>query len=164
MGGAAHQILNRSDLLEMLAIILGIPLLIFGIYQIVRGTLLIIRCSKSNSWPEVSAVITESRVEVEHNSEADVYCPVVKYYYVVNGNRYFGNNLRVSGQVRCMSEKGARALLQRYTLGEHVIAYLSPDFPPRAYLEIGFGARPFWIIVFGLFVAIFAILLLLYQS
>ena len=161
MGGAAHQILNRSDLLEMLAIVLVIPLLIFGIYLIGRGTYLIIRYSKSNSWQEVSAVITESRVEVEHGSEADIYCPVVKYHYVVNGNRYFGNSLRVSGEVRCMSEKGARALLQRYIPGEHVTAYLSPDYPPRAYLEVGLCAMPVWIIFCGLVAVIIAIACLL---
>jgi hypothetical protein len=162
LGGATHQILNHSDLLEMLAIILSIPLLIFGIYQIVQGTLLIIRCSKSTSWPEVSVVITESRVEVEHGSEANVYYPVVKYHYVVNGNRYFSNSLRVSGKVRCKSEKGARALLKRYIPGERVIAYLSPDYRrPRAFLEVGLCAMPFWIISCGLVAVIIAIVCLL---
>ena len=108
---------------------------------------------RSRSWPTTRCTILQARIasRTETGSEGDthtVYEPRVRYAYEIGGRRYEGDRIRF-GAFR-ESEKGARAILDRYPVGASVEVRYDPSDPSVAALETrtaGIGIQVFGVVV-----------------
>lgn len=109
-------------------------LLFFGIAFVGMGAFATYEQHRAASFLPVSGVVTESRVEVEVDSDGWSYFPLVTFRYEVEDFVYEAGKLRL---VRIsLGESDAERRAARYPIGAKVQAFYDPADPGTAVLEI----------------------------
>ncbi len=99
------------------------------------------------SYEPVEALITESAVSHSSSSDGTTYSADVQYEYDFGGIRYIGD--RYSFMVMATSERRfAERICKRYPKGQTVTAYVDPEEPSEATLEINAESFPAAILLF----------------
>jgi hypothetical protein len=123
----------------------------YGIWRSRRQT------ASGKAWPFVPGEVIESAVE-RHGISGDQYSAVVRYRYRVGSKDYEGDRIRIGGH-RILTQAGAQARANKYSIGRRVRVYYDPQRPAHAVLEPGKSANMAPMIAFLLvFLAIEAVL------
>lgn len=106
-----------------------IPVLLLSAFLLIWPTLLFldfIEAQKSEDWPSVAGVITSSRVRnMCHSSRSNSYYRAdVRYYFIVNGITYYGNQIGFGDG--CVNENEANARIAPYPVGTAITVYVNP--------------------------------------
>lgn len=89
----------------------------------------------STKWPRVEGKILASSVELVDGEYAS-YAPKIEYHYVVDGQIYRSNKLRVSFWSSSFKAR-ARRIADAYRPGDPVAVFYDPAKPSRAVLQPG---------------------------
>ena len=110
----------------------GVVLLVFGVYTRVQSL-------RSRSWPTVTGVITESRVQSTRDRDGQwSHKARIRYRYAVNGKFYDGDTISYAKGLF----EGASVQVSRYAQGSPVGVYYDPKDPTSAVLDPGTGPTP----------------------
>ena len=102
----------------------------------------------------VSATVLSTDVEYVRSSgtsHTSTYRPVVRYEYLVAGERHVGN--RVTPLHESRSSRWATDLARRFTPGQSIVAYVSPTDPDDAFLVRTRSWLP-WVFIVGPFLMV----------
>ncbi len=110
---------------------LGIGLLLLGLHQ--RRKLM-----ASMNWPQTMGTVTKAAISVTEGGDAEdgytiSYSPEVQYYYVVNGQAFYGTCIAHVGRSYA-NQAQAQAALARYPVNSPVAVYFDPMKPSDAVL------------------------------
>lgn len=96
-----------------------------------------------SSWPTVKATILSSEVEATSTSDGTSYSAKVRYAYEVDGRPHEGDRVRL-GTPMSFGSGHAERVVDRFPAGAEVRAWVDPDDPTRAALDVeGMAAAPF---------------------
>ncbi|MEO7116844.1 MAG: DUF3592 domain-containing protein [Caldimonas sp.] len=105
----------------------------------------VIRASKSKSWPTVEATVVDSRVKGGGNTHA----PLIEYSYVIDGQRYTSRR-RSIGPAISVSGGWAAKIVAAAPKGSTIVASVDPRDPACAVLVPGIaGAHLLMLAVFA---------------
>ncbi len=125
-------------------------------------------CLKSEAmkkWPSGSGKITSSFVDSYYEGsmtqraglEAKTkYSPKVEYDYEFQGKSYKGKRVALHSQGSRLDE--ANRVTERYPVGAEVKVYVNPARPEEAYLQLGEGGGGWFLVWFGVFFIVLALL------
>lgn len=88
-----------------------------------------------SSWPTRSATIVSSRVVTSSTSDGTSYSAEVRYTYDVEGRTYEGDRVRL-GTPMSFGDDHAERVVDRFPAGAEVRAWVDPDDPTRAALDV----------------------------
>ena len=145
----------------LVAFLLGskawVPLVILGIALCAIGARRIIDARSAHNWPQVPAVVLESKVK--QHIEPEKYSPLVYFYpevmlkYQADSNKYETSTYGlVKGDYRSLEKADAEEIAARYRSGEVVQVYVSPSNPARSVLipgMSGYHSSSSWALVVG---------------
>jgi hypothetical protein len=110
----------------------GVVLLVFGVYTRVQSL-------RSRSWPVVTGVITESRLDSRRNRDGQwSHTARIHYRYDVNGKTYNSDTISYAKGLF----DGASVQVSRYPQGSAVGVHYDPKDPRSAVLDPGTGPTP----------------------
>lgn len=128
---------------------LGIIVCVAGGCVLWFGGKEVVLAGRSNSWPSVAGKVTELRVNHSTHTNRglkirghrrtythDMYTPVVKYSYTVNGAQYNGDTIAF-GMGSYGDKKGADAVVDKYTTSNELNVYYDPGNPGTSVLQRG---------------------------
>jgi hypothetical protein len=102
------------------------------------------RLAASTHWPTVPGIVLESAVATTSNGHRQLYRPVVRYRYEVDGQRYEGSRIGWGALAGFRKFTRARRLLDGYRPGGTIAVYHDPQRPSLAVLQpdAAAGLRP----------------------
>lgn len=106
---------------------------------------------KARDWPTTSGQVLSSDVAQVSMGKDTMLTPAVAYSYVVNGQSYQGDAIRVGQPPLFNTPSKAQALAAKYPAGSAVTVHYDPASPGAAVLDlaIGEGWTPLMIYAFG---------------
>ncbi len=120
---------------------------IVGVFDGLIASQLIKTSVAATSYEPVQATITESEVSYNNSGDGTTYSADIRYEYDFGGIRYLGD--RYSFMVISTSERRfADRICSRYPVGETVTAYVDPEEPSEATLEVNADSFPAAILLF----------------
>src|SRR5262245_42495221 len=121
-----------------LAVALMAPMLFFMARRSMQ------RINDSRLWPTVPGTVIESTVAAASNGKRQLYSPVLRYRYEVDGQRYEGRRIGWGAATGFRKFTRARRLLDGYRPGSPVAVYHDPRRPSLAVLkpDAAAGLRP----------------------
>jgi hypothetical protein len=113
-----------------------------GLGLVVRAALR--RASESEAWPQVDGLVLESAVATVRDGGRQMYRPVIRYRYEVDGERYEGNRIKRAALEEFRKYSRARAMLDQYRSGSQIAVHYDPERPGVAVLQpsAADGLRP----------------------
>jgi hypothetical protein len=110
---------------------------IVGIVCLAIGGYLAYKSARSSSWPSTDGILKTVATVSSWNSNLSTtyYSPEVTYDYMVNGQLFTGNKLRIIELGR--SDSAARERIKEYKVGEKVKVFYSPTDFTNSVLEPG---------------------------
>jgi hypothetical protein len=148
----------------LVAFILGskawILLVVLGISFCIIGARRIIDARSAPNWPQVPAVVLESKIK--QHIEPEKYSPLVYFYpevklkYKAGSNEYETSTYGlVQGDYQSLEKTDVEKIATRYRSGEVVQVYVSPSNPARAVLipsMSDYHSSSSWALVVGGFI------------
>jgi len=115
---------------------------------ILAGKISIRRASDSEKWPVVEGLVLESAVAAIRDQGRQLFRPVVRYRYEIDGQRYEGSRIRWAAYEGHRKYTRARRMLDQYRSGSAVKVHYDPQRPAVAVLQPGHAAviRPVHVI------------------
>jgi hypothetical protein len=106
------------------------------------------RASETERWPKAEGVVLESAVAAIRDGGRQLYRPVVRYRYEVDGERYEGSRIKWSAILDFRKYSRARAMLDKYRSGHRIAVHYDPKRPGVAVLQPGpiDGVRAIYVI------------------
>lgn len=105
------------------------------------------RARASVTWPGAEGKITAS--EVITDGEA-ARLPKIRYEYLVNGQPFTGDRLKVGHKNFAMTGNLAQTAVERYPAGARVRVFFNPDKPTQSALEPGVNPAAYVGMIIGL--------------
>jgi hypothetical protein len=133
---------NNNKIFFWLMLLIALGWWIFLSVKIIEGI-------KSDDWPSTQGVVLSSSIK-KVEGKRDRYRLLIKYQYVVNTNKYLGENISIANKLLDFSE--ANKYLQLYRPNTNVPVYYDPVKSDHAYLVTGvdFGIYLLWLVSFGM--------------
>lgn len=129
---------------NILGKIFGFTLLaciIFGLFILVTAPFEIYQKSVAESWPSRKAIVTKSFAASNREKRQGVtWRPVLCGTYKDNGESFCVGRFRYGGFRFGTGERSAKEAAAKYSVGQEVDIYYSPDNPEKTVLE----ARSSW--------------------
>ncbi len=91
---------------------------------------------ETGAWPGIEGVILERSVAIERNADGQIYRPVVRYKYELEGKLYQGSCIEWSIADH-RNYTGARQRLDKYDPGQRVKVHYDPANPTMSVLQPG---------------------------
>lgn len=106
-----------------------------GVYLIIHSQRSKQKAAKSQTWPRVKGVITETRISSQEHNETLRYTPVVVYTYEVGDKIYESRQITFGSGVEFGSRQKAAEYLADYPVDGEVSVYYNPEKPDEAVLQ-----------------------------
>lgn len=129
------------------------------------GTSICLKSEAMKKWPGVSGKITSSFVDSYYEGSMTQraglesktkYTPKVEYDYEFQGKAYKGKRIALHSQGS--RSEDANRVADRYPVGNEVKVYVNPARPDEAYLQLGEGGGGWFLVWFGAFFIVLALL------
>ena len=104
---------------------------------ILVGRLRLRRDADSTAWPAVNGVILDSAIAADRDGGRQLFRPVVRYRYEVDGRRYVGSRIQSAANEGFRKYTRARRVLDRYRAGSTIRVHYDPSRPGMAVLQPG---------------------------
>jgi hypothetical protein len=116
-------------------------LVLFGLLPVVEYHFVrvLLEARATSSWPQVEALITNSRIKSRYLGVKTFHAPAVEYNYRVEGRNYTGSGIRPGGMSAMKSE--ARDIADRFPIGSKTLVSYDPVHPNVSYLFPGAEPR-----------------------
>ena len=109
-----------------------------GLYFIGWSVRRLVWTTAISRWHFTIGTVTESKVDIDGESDEYRYTPAVAYTYQVAGHTYTGDHIHYA-TTGLMTPRQAQQQLNPYPPGARVRVYYRPSNPERAILEPGFN-------------------------
>jgi hypothetical protein len=123
----------------------GVVLLILGPVLALFSAGLYLQSRQALGWPTVDARVTQSQVDVSkkasgfrrsRTSFADYYTAVIRYEYVVNGQRFIGRRVALDASPSSgFDREDAERWVRRYPVGATLRIHYSPHDPEQSVID-----------------------------
>jgi hypothetical protein len=91
---------------------------------------------ETGAWPGIEGIILERSVAIEHDADGQIYRPVVRYKYELDGKLYQGSCIDWS-MVAHRKYTSARQKLDKYDPGRMAKVHYDPANPTMSVLQPG---------------------------
>ena len=91
---------------------------------------------ETGAWPGIEGIILERMVAIEHDADGQIYRPVVRYKYELNGKLYRGSYIDWTTAAH-RKYTSARQKLDNYDPGRRVRVHYDPANPTLSVLQPG---------------------------
>jgi hypothetical protein len=142
-----------STRLALLMIVVGVAVAGYGGYDYTQQSEAVANAV------EVDATVVETGVEESSSRRGGVeYRPAVEFRYQYEGTNYTGTDVYpASTQSNFDTESAARSVLDGYSEGERVTAYVDPNAPATGFLKAEESTAPMKVIGVGGLFALFGV-------
>lgn len=134
--------------------IFGSILIAIGIFALYIIWSMERQADEIKTWPVVSGVVVESRLESEwdniDNESVKIFSPYVRYSYSVDGRQWVSHEVYAGGTRGSSSEAKETERLAKYSKDAAVTVHYNPQKPSEAYLETESVLNKFYLIPVGL--------------
>jgi hypothetical protein len=113
------------------------------------GLPIVTQAKASLEWPQVSGVITSSRVQSRRDNDGTVYSSEVTYDYTVDGKKMSGETVYFGDNVSSSSRTTASETVSKYPTGKEIQVYYSPESPDECVIEPGTTWSSYFVLILG---------------
>ena len=109
----------------------------------------VMQAKASLEWPQVSGVITSSKVQSRRDDDGASYSSEVIYDYTVDGEKMSGETVYFGDYVSSSSRSTASKTVRKYPIGKEIQVYYSPESPDECVIEPGTTWSSYFVLILG---------------
>lgn len=113
------------------------------------GLPIVTQAKASLEWPQVSGVITSSKVQSRRDDDGTSYSSEVTYDYTVDGEKMSGETVYFGDYVSSSSRSMASKTVRKYPVGKEIQVYYSPESPDECVIEPGTTWSSYFVLILG---------------
>ncbi|NBX03808.1 MAG: DUF3592 domain-containing protein [Alphaproteobacteria bacterium] len=133
-----HDSFRRDPKMGLLTV--GIAGIIFGAIIFAISLMAFYHEYATQSWPQIPAKVTLSYVKKYENERGIVYIPSVTYYYLVEGEKYIGEE-KGHNPVEFLDKANAEAWLEQYPVDKEIMVHYNPQNSRESLINNAYNFR-----------------------